>query len=193
MSMTLGQMQRNRSVWRSREIFRYNRWYYYRTHRDQPKKKQNIKYRKKWWKLYIEAREKVSWYDHEIKKLEPKPVGEGLTTYDGHPVANWIVPALQYARQHGWGGYVVSGYRSASEQWAAAENYCRELGVSLYTEYPNGPLASNHCGDVYPRGAVDVTEASELNNALRGYNGTKKLIWAEYTIEDGVHFSSNGH
>lgn len=109
------------------------------------------------------------------------------------PIAKWIVPILKWAVAHGWKGEVVSGYRTDSEQIAAATKYAAELGVPVLHEYPDGPLASNHCGTTYPKGAVDVTEAAELNSILHSYPNSPTLIWAENTIEDGVHFSSNGH
>lgn len=192
MAMTLSQLHENRGVWSAREKFRYNRWYYWHQNKTRFTPKERLKLRGKWWNLYIEAREKRRWYDHEIAARAPKPLGEGTTQYGGHPVANWIIPQLQWAKNHGWGGTVVSGYRTASEQWAAAENYVRELGVPLYQEYPNGPLASNHCGYVYPRGAVDVTDAQGLYDVLIGYPGSRRLIWAQSTIDDHVHFSENG-
>ena len=196
MSMTLNQLHQNRNIWYDREHFRYARWRYYYQHHNKPKHSENLGYRHKWWSSYIEAREKRRWYDHEIIRHTPRPSShEGYSTFDGHSVANWIIPSLVYERDHGyWHGYVVSGVRSASSQWAAAVNYARQLGRSLYSVYPSGPLASNHVGYVWPRGAVDVTNYNELFFALRNHPvpNTKRLVWAGNTIGDYVHFSSNG-
>lgn len=109
------------------------------------------------------------------------------------PIANWIIPILKWAAANGWTGTVTSGYRTAAEQEAAAASYAAQLGKPISAIYPNGPLASNHCGVNYPRGAVDVTSAEQLNNVLKRYPGKPTLVWAELTIEDGVHFSSDGH
>jgi hypothetical protein len=194
--MTLSEMHINRQVWHEREHFRYGKWYYYHEHAHQPTTGTNNEYRLKWWHLYVEAREKRVWYDHEISRHTPHPVGEGLTTFDGKPTANWIIPVLRYYRGHGWWtGYVYSGYRSPASQWIAATNYARQLGRSLYEVYPNGPLASNHVGYVWPRGAVDVTNYYQLANAIANhpYPGNHPLRWAGNTIGDLVHFSSNAH
>jgi len=107
--------------------------------------------------------------------------------FDGKPVANWIIPELQWARKTGrWKGRVTSGMRSKSEQEAAA----RSFGLQ---HYPHGPLASNHYignGAKYPRGAVDVTEYMQLAEALKSYPGGAKLKW--YGPGDAVHFSGTG-
>jgi hypothetical protein len=118
---------------------------------------------------------------------------KGLVKFDGHPVAAWIVPILQWARLHGWQGVVNSGYRTASEQLSAASNYAAQLGKSVSEIYPDGPLASNHCKINYPGGAVDVTDPEQLYVVLKKYTGSPNLVWAQFTIEDGVHFSSDGH
>lgn len=113
--------------------------------------------------------------------------GGGLTQFDGHPVASWIVPILNWARQHGWTGRVTSGYRTPAEQEAAARAY----GLEHYG--PGGPLGSNHVGYIWPRGAVDVTNPQELAQVLHGYPGFPRLVWGGTTIEDAVHFSATGH
>lgn len=114
-------------------------------------------------------------------------IGGGISQFDGHPVASWIVPILQWARAHGWRGVVTSGYRTPSEQLRAAEGY----GLEHYGA--GGPLGSNHVGYIWPEGAVDVTHPEELATVLRGYPGSPKLVWGGPTIGDRVHFSSNGH
>lgn len=110
----------------------------------------------------------------------------GLSQFDGHPVASWIIPILTWARIHGWRGVVSSGYRTPDEQMRAATHY------GLYHYGPAGPLGSNHVGYRYPKGAVDVTEPEQLYNVLRGYPGTPNLKWGGLVIEDAVHFSATG-
>jgi hypothetical protein len=109
----------------------------------------------------------------------------GTRQVDGHPVASWIAPVLAYARAHGWHGHVTSGYRTNSQQIAAAKNY--GLG-----HYPNGPLESNHTKTRYPGGAVDVTDPGGLHEALIGYDGPHKLQWG-IVMGDMAHFSATGH
>ena len=68
------------------------------------------------------------------------------------PIADWIVPILQWASQHGWSGTVTSGYRTYYEQAQlnAAGAFSAQAGHS------------NHETTVYPGGAVDVTSPSQL-------------------------------
>lgn len=103
---------------------------------------------------------------------------KGVGTFDGHPVAMWIIPILQYARSHGWHGSVSSGYRSLAEQTRIYNSGVRPAAK---------PGTSNHEGSVYPRGAVDVTEASQLSNILVHSPYKNVLVWAGG--KDPVHFS----
>jgi hypothetical protein len=149
----------------------------------------------KWGKLEGEAAHEIHRYDAALAKLKPKapagPKGEGLSTPTAawnpyrRPIANWMIPVLQWAHDHGWTGIVVSGYRTRAQQWIAAVKY------GLW-HYPGGnPFLTNHMKYIYPGGAVDVTEYEQLARVLRGYNGARKLLWAGPTIGDYVHFSSN--
>ncbi len=116
--------------------------------------------------------------------------------FDGHPVADWIVPRLEFARRAGWRGVVLSGVRTEDEQLKAAAHYAAQLGRTVAEVYPHGALASNHVGDRLPRGAVDVTHPDELDNAMVGWRATGRphpLVWAARTIGDRAHFSANGH
>lgn len=125
------------------------------------------------------------------------PLPQGVGYFDGHAVAKWMITPLKWARQHGWGGSVISGIRSPSAQLAAAADYARRSGRSIASIYPNGPLASNHVIHkrpvAYPEGAVDVTEPQQLAQVLTGYPGHPNLVWAGPTIGDDAHFSANGH
>jgi 3D (Asp-Asp-Asp) domain-containing protein len=94
------------------------------------------------------------------------------------PIAKWIVPYLRWAAGHGWGGTVVSGWRSLAEQrriWASGVRPAAKPGTS------------NHEGSVFPRGAVDVTQASKLSSVLKRRPGAHPLVWAG--AKDPVHFS----
>ncbi len=103
---------------------------------------------------------------------------KGLTQFGGKQVAAWIEPILKYAQAHGWKGGVSSGYRSKAEQERIYNSGVRPAAV---------PGTSNHEGTEFPRGAVDVSEAQQLSNILKGspYAGT--LVWAGG--KDPVHFS----
>lgn len=104
---------------------------------------------------------------------EGKPV-----TFDGHPIAPWIAPILQYARRVGWKGHVVSGYRSFAEQTRIFNSGVRPAAK---------PGSSNHEKLKYPGGAVDVTDPQELSTILLHSQYATVLVYAG--AKDPVHFS----
>ena len=99
------------------------------------------------------------------------------------PIASWIVPALEWASEHGWTGTVTSGYRTYDQQAA--------LNASGVYSAPAGK--SNHETTQYPGGAVDVTDPSQLIEVLRNYPGSQKLIGGVLGSVDPEHFSATGH
>jgi hypothetical protein len=99
------------------------------------------------------------------------------------PIAGWIVPVLDWASQHGWSGSVTSGYRSYSQQ--------SQINASGAFSAPAGK--SNHETTVYPGGAVDVSDPSQLIQVLKGYTGPYKLVGGVLGAVDPEHFSANGH
>jgi len=103
---------------------------------------------------------------------------KGTANFEGTKVAGWIAPILQYARERGWQGKVNSGFRSYAEQQHIYNSGVRPAAV---------PGTSNHEGDEFPRGAVDVSDAQQLSRILRNSPYAQKLIWAG--AKDPVHFS----
>lgn len=104
----------------------------------------------------------------------------GVSKFAGVPVAAWIKPILGYAREHGWQGTVTSGFRTTQQQAAIYNNPNRKGPAAK-------PGTSNHEGDVFPRGAVDVTNAEQLAAILRTSPYRNRLVWAG--SKDPVHFS----
>jgi hypothetical protein len=98
------------------------------------------------------------------------------------PIADWIVPILQWASVHGWTGTVTSGYRTFYEQ--------AQLNAAGDFSAPAG--RSNHESTVYPGGAVDVTSSSQLIGVLRTYPGPVKLVGGVLGPVDPEHFSATG-
>jgi hypothetical protein len=98
------------------------------------------------------------------------------------PIADWIIPVLQWASEHGWTGTVTSGYRTYFEQAQlnAAGAFSARAGLS------------NHETTVYPGGAVDVTSPSQLISVLQAYPGPVKLIGGVLGPIDPEHFSATG-
>jgi hypothetical protein len=98
------------------------------------------------------------------------------------PIADWIVPILEWASQHGWAGTVTSGYRTLYEQ--------AQLNAAGAYSAPAG--LSNHETTRYPGGAVDVTSSSQLIAVLRNYQGPVKLVGGVLGPVDPEHFSATG-
>jgi hypothetical protein len=98
------------------------------------------------------------------------------------PIATWIVPILEWAATHGWGGTVTSGYRTYFEQV--------QLNAAGAFSAPAG--LSNHETTAYPGGAVDVTQSGQLIAVLRGYQGPVKLVGGVLGPVDPEHFSATG-
>ncbi len=98
------------------------------------------------------------------------------------PIATWIVPILEWAATHGWGGAVTSGYRTYYEQL--------QLNAAGAFSAPAG--LSNHETSAYPGGAVDVTAPGQLIEVLRGYRGRLKLVGGVLGPVDPEHFSATG-
>jgi hypothetical protein len=98
------------------------------------------------------------------------------------PIAAWIVPILEWAHLHGWGGTVTSGYRTFYEQV--------QLNAAGAFSAPAG--LSNHETTVYPGGAVDVTSPSQLIAVLGKYPGPVKLVGGVLGPVDPEHFSATG-
>jgi hypothetical protein len=117
----------------------------------------------------------------------------GVVMFDDVEVAAWIVPSLEWAREHGWTGSVVSGFRTCAHQKTVAATFAAHLGKTVAEVYPHGPCASNHVGAAHPRGAVDVTNPEQLDRVLRDNPNQPGLVWGGPVINDRVHFSANGH
>ena len=110
-------------------------------------------------------------------------VPAGITVFEGERVCKWIAAELRWARKHGGPNQtwrVSSGYRDNREQAQA----CAET---------SGPCAdpgtSNHQGKRYPKCAVDIENAAELDKILSRKPG-RRLKWTGPRINDDVHFSS---
>lgn len=101
----------------------------------------------------------------------------------GKLIANWIVPILQWASEHGWDGVVESGFRTFQEQ-------TRINSEGLFSA-PAGE--SNHETYKYPGGAVDVTFPGQLIAVLSKYPHSPKLVGGKLGAIDPEHFSAKGN
>lgn len=140
-----------------------------------------------------EARARIALRQRQIvskkranKKAAAKTTGVGR--YDGVPVANWLIPYLDWARQNGWKGRLVSGWRDP--------NYSRSLCMRMCGA-PRCPgrcagTSSNHVGSNKPHGAIDVSDYVTFERLMARCPLTPKL---RNTLDarDPVHFSVPGN
>lgn len=134
----------------------------------------------------------------QVTKLVPSQqspaVGDGPTrtskgnfkigAFEGTPVATWMIPALKYARAHGWTGKLTSGVRTFQQQ------------AALYANRANNPNpvakpgTSSH--EIGNGGAFDATSPQQLAQVLKGFRG-RRPVWAPTVgLNDPVHFSLSG-
>lgn len=106
------------------------------------------------------------------------PTKSGVSNFEGHKVAAWIKPALEYARQRGWKGTIESGYRTLADQTRIYNSGVRPAAK---------PGTSNHEFTAFPGGAVDVSDAQALSHILKTSKYSRQLVWAG--SKDPVHFS----
>lgn len=134
----------------------------------------------------------LEYLKREKKKLQPQGGGgaskgpDGVGSYQGIPMANWVIDALQHAAQKGAAPHPTSGWRSASEV------------VHSSVVAPQGH--SEHQGTKYPHGAVDfgsptggpavVAAKMSVVNATQGY---KYPLLAPAGFRDDGHASGTGH
>src|SRR6266516_5288614 len=82
-----------------------------------------------------------------------RPVA-GVATFDGRPVAKWLLPYLEFARKNGWKGTLNSGFRDPAHSEAICFQKCGK---------PTCPgtcagRASTHSGKTKPQGPADVSD-----------------------------------
>lgn len=115
----------------------------------------------------------------------------GVGTFDGIPVARWMIPKLQWARDSGrWLGQLVSGWRSP----AYSEHLCIAMCGQPTCPGRCAGRTTNHAKDVMPDGALDVTHYEEFAAAMReAPESTGPPILNDLGPADPVHFSHSGH
>jgi len=132
---------------------------------------------------YRQAQQDQPAYTPPKKTSKPSSSSKGgVAEFDGKPVASWIKPLLEYARQKGWKGTVNSGYRSDAEQTRIYRSGVRPAAKPKAL----GGGGSNHSLTSFLHGAVDVSDPETLNKILKAKNS--RLKWAGNA--DKVHFSA---
>jgi len=111
----------------------------------------------------------------------------GVATFDGRPVAAWLKPYLDWARQHGWRGTLNSGWRDP----AYSERLCQAMCGAPSCPGRCAGRSSNHAGSVKPAGAVDVSDYVKFGELMRQCPYSPRIFNA-LGARDPVHFSSSG-
>lgn len=122
------------------------------------------------------------------KNVVKAVTSSGVTTYNGVPVAKWMVPYLKWAKEHGWQGRLNSGWRDP--------NYSRSLCIRMCgaASCPGkcAGLSSNHVGSSTGHGAVDVSDYVRFGNLMRSCP-LRPSIFNALGSRDPVHFSASGN
>lgn len=111
----------------------------------------------------------------------------GVGTFDGKPVANWLIPYLEWARAHGWTGQLNSGWRDPNY----SEHLCFQMCGAPSCPGRCAGKSSNHVGSTKPNGAVDVSDYVRFGQLMRKCPLRPVLINV-LGAQDPVHFSVSG-
>ena len=110
----------------------------------------------------------------------------GVGSFDGVPVANVAIPILQWCRNHGWLGRLVSGFRTAA--------YSTYLCIRMCGR-PSCPgrcagASTNHTGTTSDRFALDVSDYVRFGQVV-AHCPIPPHIFNALPI-DRVHYSPTG-
>lgn len=118
--------------------------------------------------------------DHAAKK-------NGVGRFDGIPVANVMIPHLQWARANGWRGVLVSGWRDPRYSQSLCFRMC---GRSSCPGMCAG-TSSNHVGNTPARFAGDVTDYIRFGQLMKRCPCQPRIF--NRLPRDLVHFSPSGN
>jgi hypothetical protein len=119
-----------------------------------------------------------------IEDLDPRP---GVSRFDGRPVATWLRRYLVWAREHGWRGQLISGWRSPEH----SEQLCFEICGRPICPGRCAGRASNHSKKQKPGGAVDVSDFARFGELIERAPFRPRIFNA-LAPADPSHFSSTG-
>jgi hypothetical protein len=111
----------------------------------------------------------------------------GVAMFDGRPVAAWLKPYLDWARQNGWKGTLNSGFRDP----AYSEKLCMSMCGAPSCPGRCAGRASNHAGNSNPAGAIDVSDYVTFGRLMRRCPYSPRIFNA-LGAQDPVHFSASG-
>lgn len=111
----------------------------------------------------------------------------GVSLFDGRKAANAAIPHMEFARAHGWEGWLVSGWRDPD----FSESLCMDM-----CGHPSCPgkcagKASNHVGRTPDRFAIDVAFWEQFGEIVKRSPHQPRIF--NDLPKDRVHYSPNGH
>jgi peptidoglycan hydrolase-like protein with peptidoglycan-binding domain len=111
----------------------------------------------------------------------------GVDNFDGEPVAAWMKPYLEWAREHGWKGTLNSGWRDPTH----SERLCFDICNAPKCPGRCAGRSSNHVGNVKPAGSIDVSDPATFGALMKKCPYEPKLFNA-LGARDPWHFSASG-
>jgi hypothetical protein len=136
----------------------------------------------------LELGEKRRHEQHEQAHQQAQQRVAGVGSFDGRPIANWLAPYLNFARQNGWTGTLQSGFRTP----AHSEEVCIQICGAPSCPGRCAGRTSNHSGKAKPRGAVDVSDFARFGQLMRNCPFEPRILNA-LPDTDPSHFSATGH
>lgn len=189
--MNLAQLRTSLALWKAKRAYRQRRHKFYHNDSKRPEAERKA-LATKWHKRVEEATAMIARRNRQIvskmranQKAAEKASGVGRI--DGVPVALWMIPYVEWARQHGWKGRVVSGWRDP----AYSESLCYRMCGRPSCSGMCAGRSSNHSGSVKPHGALDVTEYTHFGQLMQQCPYSPKLI--NRLPRDRVHYSASGN
>jgi hypothetical protein len=119
-----------------------------------------------------------------IEDLDPRPE---VSMFDGRLVATWLRRYLVWAREHGWRGQLISGWRSPEY----SEQLCFEMCGRPTCPGRCAGRASHHSKNQKPGGAVDVSDYVQFGALMERCPYQPRIFNALGPVDPG-HFSSTG-
>ena len=131
----------------------------------------------------VEHRKEFKEEQHEDKSDYDKG-GTGIVTFDGKPCVEDLAYWLAKAREAGWNGVLVSGYRTPEY----SQQLCYQICGAPSCPGRCAGTSSNHTKREYPGPAADVSDYTNCENVLKRIGSP---YWNNLPI-DPVHMSRSG-
>lgn len=140
------------------------------------------------WRLALAAKRRIQGRRRHRRNDRKGRKRTGVGRYDGKSVANVAIPILQWCRENGWRGQVVSGWRDPGY----SRQLCRQMCGRDSCPGRCAGLASNHVGSTVNRFAVDVSDYINFARIVARCP-LRPRIFNALGARDPVHFSPSGN